>query len=276
MICRKRKSRQLWDKTREQNASMMTFVKAVAYELQPIDMSSMAIPPLSEVVEYSINLIKQAGQVSSMGIKSFAKFLLRRTAKEWAAAITFVGYWKGVVYLHRTLDAGPSVLIITALVIILSVGLGDTKDGNTSLSAYSVFNRGFQNIMGGVNAEELLAQHVGGGLAAGVGMNNNDVDGIDAPNRNERRRQARREPQQQHEEEEQQDQAQEQQPGGRARRSKKKQRNKRDVQQRRDLQEQRRAAAAMGFGEHEINQDQDNMAMNRLVEDQVQPAHDEF
>jgi hypothetical protein len=275
MISRKRKSRQLWDKTREQNASMMTFVKAVAYELQPIDMSSMAIPPLSEVVEYSTSLTKQAGQVSSRGLKSFAKFLSRRTAKEWAAAITFVGYWKGVVYLHRTLDAGPSVLMITALVIIFSVGLGDTKDGNT-LSAYSVFNRGFQNIMGSVNAEDLLAQHVGGGLAAGVAMNNNNVDGIEGPNRNERRRQVRQEPQQQQEEEEQRDQAQEQQPGGRARRSKKKQRNKRDVQQRRDLQEQRRVAAAMGFGDHEMNQDQDNMAMNRLVEDQVQPAHDEI
>ena len=122
---------------------MMTFVKAVAYELQPIDMSSMAIPPLSEVVEYSTSLTKQAGQVSSRGLKSFAKFLSRRTAKEWAAAITFIGYWKGVVYLHRTLDAGPSVLMITALVIIFSVGLGDTKDGNT-LSAYSgEFNSSF-------------------------------------------------------------------------------------------------------------------------------------
>lgn len=136
MMCRKRKSRILWDKTREQNASMITFAKAVAYELQPIDMSSMVIPPLSEVVEYCTNLIKQAGQRSSRGIQSCTKFLLKRTAKEWAAVITFAIYWKGVVHLHRTLDAGPSVLIITALFIIFSVGLGDTKDGNT-LSAYS-------------------------------------------------------------------------------------------------------------------------------------------
>ncbi len=136
MISRKRQSRQLWDKTKEQNASTMTFVKAIAYELQPIDISGMEIPPLSEVVEYSSSLIKQAGQVSFRSITSFVKFLLRRTAKEWAVAIAFIGYWKGVVYLHRTLDAGPSVLMITALVIIFSVGLGDTKDGNT-LSAYS-------------------------------------------------------------------------------------------------------------------------------------------
>lgn len=128
--------------------------------------------------------------------------------------------------------------------------------------------------MGSVNAEELLAQHVGGGLAAGVGLNNNGVERIEGLNRNQRRRLARREPQQQQQDEDQREQAQEQQHRGRARRSKKKQRNKRDVQQRRDLHEQRRAAAAMGFGEHVMNQDQDNMAMNRLVEDQVQPAHE--
>ena len=47
------------------------------------------------------------------------------------------------------LDAGPLVLIITALTIIFTVGLGEKGEGE--ISAYSVFNRGFQKLMGSVD-----------------------------------------------------------------------------------------------------------------------------
>lgn len=93
----------------------------------------------------------------------------------------------------RLLDAGPLVLIMTALAIIFTVGLGERAEGE--MSAYSVFNRGFQKLMGSVDVEALVNQHVGGGmmLAGGVG---DDAAGIvgggineeDAGNRRPQRR----------------------------------------------------------------------------------------
>ena len=65
------------------------------------------------------------------------------------------------------LDAGPAVIIVTLLAIIFTVGLGDEterNDGRQRVSAYSVFNRGFERLMGSVDADSLLAQYTGGGM----------------------------------------------------------------------------------------------------------------
>ena len=67
------------------------------------------------------------------------------------------------------------VIIITSLIAIFTIGLGDESSENENseqtqqnrISAYSVFNRGFQRLLGSVDADALLAQHVGGGIGLG-------------------------------------------------------------------------------------------------------------
>jgi hypothetical protein len=49
---------------------------------------------------------------------------------------------------------------------IFTVGLGDTS-AEGQLSAYSVFNRGMVRLLGDVQVEQLLAQHVGGAVVGG-------------------------------------------------------------------------------------------------------------
>ena len=66
-------------------------------------------------------------------------------------------------YICRALDAGPVVLIFTALTLIFTIGLSDDENRG-GLSAYSVFNKGFEQLLGSVDADSLLAQHVGGGM----------------------------------------------------------------------------------------------------------------
>jgi hypothetical protein len=81
------------------------------------------------------------------------------------------------------------VVILTALVVIFTIGLGD-NDTPTGPSAYSVFNRGFERLLGSVDADALLAQHIGG-AGAMMMMNNNIrqeddedvVGGRDVPHR---------------------------------------------------------------------------------------------
>jgi hypothetical protein len=236
------------------------------------------------------------------------EFLQRRSRKQWIGFICLIGYWKLLVFLHRTLDAGPSFLILTALVLIFTIGLGDDSNhGQEHLSAYSVFNRGFRNMMGGVDANALLQQHVGGGLvppaaaaaAAGRGGGHDDDLPIDQNNPAVRQRrqhiqhqrdqqrilQQQRDRQSLLHQQQQQDELNEENPllQG-ARKSNKKNRRKRNIELRREMQQQREAAAAMGFagdggGDHgHVNidlQQRDQVAMNRLVEYQILQQEEE-
>ena len=73
--------------------------------------------------------------------------------------------------IYRALDAGPVVLILTALTLIFTVGLSDDENRN-GLSAYSVFNKGFEQLLGSIDADSLLAQHVGGGIMMNMNPHN--------------------------------------------------------------------------------------------------------
>ncbi len=137
-----------------------------------------------------------------------------------------------------------------------------------------VFNNGFQNILGAVDADQLLAQHIGGGFVANAG-NAGPQNVNEGGHRHERHMHVEHgrieEPRREQEEEGQaQIMAQRQPRQGQGRLSNKKRRRKQNIQQRREIQQQRQAAAAMGFGENGLNQPRDQIAMNRLIEDQVQ------
>eukprot|EP00550_Attheya_septentrionalis_P001962 CAMPEP_0198289770 /NCGR_PEP_ID=MMETSP1449-20131203/7853_1 /TAXON_ID=420275 /ORGANISM="Attheya septentrionalis, Strain CCMP2084" /LENGTH=216 /DNA_ID=CAMNT_0043988157 /DNA_START=312 /DNA_END=962 /DNA_ORIENTATION=+ len=181
------------------------------------------------------------------------------------------------------------VLIVTALVLIFTVGLEDNQDNN-GVSAYSVFNRGFQRLMGSVDVEALVAQHVGGALAVPQPEWNQDDDAVAAaappPNPNIPRIFQPLD----HGQNEgpvppavaggaQQQPNGVQPPGGnpnnnnmnRSRKSGKKARRRRDLDQRRELQRQRNAAAELGFAPDQAamlpqHQQQEMMAMNRLLD----------
>ena len=178
--------------------------------------------------------------------------------------------------IDRTLEAGPIVLIMTLLVVIFTIGLSDEKQ--EGLSAYSIFNRGFEKLMGSVDADSLLAQHVGGGLGGGGMMHRNDPPDNDNANPNGRRQEARQQriaradPDNPQNDNNDQDDGVDNARGdnpqnnNRARKSGKKAR-RRDLQQRRDLREQREAALQMGLDGTEGPQEM--MAMQRLIEEQI-------
>lgn len=93
-------------------------------------------------------------------------------------------YYSFLVYIHELLHAGLIVFIITLLVLLYTIGLGDNTGANSGIpSAYSVFNRGMHRILGTVDAEELARQYAGGVMAAragggggGMGRNNDFND----------------------------------------------------------------------------------------------------
>ena len=302
-----KRSRALWDNVRSPTTTtnrLVSWLRAILYELQPIRFSQinsnnnnnnnlllswklLTVTAIRNIAQGSYQLVTHTlpWLVSSL-YHHTTKCI---TTKQWLILVAVVLYYYMIRWIHDVLQAGPFVIILTALMGIFTIGLGDTASDD-GLSAYSVFNRGFEKLLGSIDADALLAQHVGGG---GMGMvlprmHGNDDDDVAPRNNNnhhhhhpdgpqERRRRqlqaAAAAPHHQNNDNENaneldNEQQQQQDTTNRARRSGKKARSRGNVrvEQRREMQRQRDAAIAMGFGG---NEQEDMVAMQRLIEDQV-------
>ena len=165
----------------------------------------------------------------------------------------------------RLFLAGPVIIIATALSLIFTIGLGD-NDARDGLSAYAVFNRGFERLLGEVDAEALMAQHLGGGLVGGLPRQEDDERDVGVPRR--RRPNRANENHIGNNDNPEANDNNNENNNNRARKSGKKAR-RRDVQQRRDIQTQREAAAALGMQIGDEAAMGEQIALQRLIEEQV-------
>ncbi|VEU40797.1 unnamed protein product [Pseudo-nitzschia multistriata] len=272
-----KRSRALWDATRD--GGWRAWAAAICYELQPIRLSKAnrkhAVETVESLLRNLLSLVLGIPPVS----KSIVLFAASRSPKQWLFLGAVVSYYYFIRWVHETLDAGPAVLILTALTLIFTIGLGDDENQG-GLSAYSVFNRGFEKLMGSVDADNLLAQHVGGGMMMNMNMNMNHRGAEDqAPPRPPRHEeQERRQPLANEGEanaEGENDDGNNNNGNNndnignnnRARKSGKKAR-RRDLDQRRELRRQREAAMRVGLnggGDDPV----DALAMQRIIEEQI-------
>jgi hypothetical protein len=170
------------------------------------------------------------------------------------------------------LDAGPIVIILTGLFAIFKFGLGDNENTD-GISAYSVFNKGFQRLMGSVDVEALVAQHVGGGMAGFAQMPGGFDDG-QADHRHVAAvaRPRPRRPQVEEDGDDDDDDDNNQDDNGQAnnenvaRKSGKKSR-RRNLEQRQEVKRQREAAMALGL--QDDGGPEDVVAIQRLIEEQI-------
>jgi len=263
-----KRSRALWDQTATTNSA---WLRAIAYELQPVRAHELRQWRDGSLLQCRALLVAVFRWVPH-AVASVAGTIPQLTYRQWLYVAGGLLYGAAVRWIHAVLDAGPVVVILTALTAIFTVGLSD--EGNADgISAYSVFNKGFYKILGSVDADALLQQHVGGGgggmmmMGAGMGLMGQEVNDDDHDNNGARPPPppadavARRPPRQ--------EDAANNNNNNTARRSNKKTR-RRDTEQRREIQRQRQAAAALGFdgGVHEAE------AMNRLILEQVAAEHE--
>jgi hypothetical protein len=257
-----RRSKALWDETRRPHQSLREKIQAlltvVLYEIQPIRFSE---------TDWKLLISIPTGILR--GLYAFLKFLpgLARALFHFGKdrKLTLAGvvvYYYAVRWVHRILDAGPIVIICTCLVTIFTIGLNDEEQTN-GLSAYSVFNRGFEKLMGSVDTDALLAQHLGLGPGAVLPVGPAEA-AAPAPD-------ARNQQQGRIDEPDQNNNEQRPPPNNnnnnQARKSGKKAR-RRNLEQRREIQRQRDAAVEMGMqgGENQ----EEMMAMQRLIEGQIE------
>mmetsp|Transcript_18741 Transcript_18741/g.46407 ORF Transcript_18741/g.46407 Transcript_18741/m.46407 type:complete len:292 (+) Transcript_18741:191-1066(+) len=278
-----RRSRALWDETKrlDQTASSRLYatICAILYELQPIRLSQVnwrkMLRTARKIIIALIQLLR--GIISNLPgvLRALAKFLWQRKL----GCLGVIAYYFAVRWIHEFLEAGPMVVMFTVLIGIFTIGLSDNDESNREgLSAYSVFNRGFERLLGSVDAEALLAQHVGMGPGAAlpVGVDDNAAPRrARRPRRQERAAAPRVEAQDNNDNDddnndndnEEDDQADEQPRNNRARKSGKKAR-RRNLEQRRDRQQQRDAAMALGM-QGAAETEQEMIEMQRLIENQI-------
>jgi hypothetical protein len=275
-----KRSRALWDHARRPQTSksdqVASWIRAILYEVQPVRLSQVNWRAWLDTARGLFESCQMfaTGTVPFLAYAVYAQ-IRGMTPRHWLFVTGVVAYYYFIRWIHDVLQAGPFFLIVTALVSIFTVGLGDTAgDG---LSAYSVFNRGFERLMGSIDADDLLAQHLGGGLVllaqgpapfipraaqrnhagleqerelelqvleereaadAAVGNGQNDDDNARQQRHN--------------------DQPRARKTGKKARR--------RNQDQRLEMRRQREEAQALGFGG---NEEDEEVAMIRLIEDQV-------
>lgn len=277
-----KRSRALWDETKRLDhtptSRFFATIRAILYELQPIRFSQVNWRKMINTAIDFVRLILRGLSYLPGILVALSKFLWQRKI----GCLGVLAYYLAVRWIHEVLEAGPMVLMFTALIGIFTIGLSDDADNPEGLSAYSVFNRGFERLLGSVDAEALLAQHVGMGPGAAlpVGVNGNDDDAPRQrlrPRRQERAAVPRAEGRQDHinddaEGNEGDNQVDPQPTNNRARKSGKKARRQ-NLEQRRDRQRQREAAMALGM--QDAQTEQEMIEMQRLIEQQIAEANGE-
>lgn len=261
-----KRSRSLWEKARHEK-SIRDYAAAILYELQPVRFSTVQNLTLDFWHKALPQLPSQSRKLAKL-LLGLTKWLLNFVLHHKIHVFGLLLYYAMVRLIHERLQAGPAVLIVTALIWIFTAGLSDAP--REGLSAYAAFNRGFERLMGDIDAEQLLAQHVAGGgfmmMMRNDRANNDNHRNEDQEPRRLRAAVAERPPPA--EVPQNVEDAAEEPENAVRRRGKKGRKQRRTVEQRRELQQQRQAAREMGFG----NED-DQQARLRLLEDQV--ARDE-
>ena len=278
-----KRSRALWDNASRPHTSRleqaMAYLRAMLYELQPVRYSQMQLQLLQwkAPARQALRFLKTC--LTTYGpqfLKWMWQILSQLTLRQWMYGAFALIYYYSLKWIHATLEAGPLVLISTALVLIWTVGLSDNTEDNDGLSAYSVFNRGFQKLMGSVNEHDLLMQHVGGGglnFMMGMGNANNppnnhhhhDDDDENWRPRNRRQNNLAPRPDAREPPEQPQAQPPPNDNAPRARRSGKKAR-RRNQEQRQEVRRQRQAAAERALVEGGADE---AAALQALLEEQI-------
>jgi Uncharacterized conserved domain (SAYSvFN) len=243
-----------FDLRQQYGDTLRRYLRAILYEIQPIRYS-ICVTNFSGGYHYLIDVGSGAIIWGRKWIPNTCNLIINCVGQltweqwKWIAAIAI--YYVFLRWIHAALDAGPVVIIFTALTVIFTVGLSDQTDKN-GLSAYSVFNKGFQKILGSVDADALLQQHLGGGGIMQMLQPRQMDDDFDVDDEGPRRRRIQENVQLGNNN----DGANPvQQPDGndmnqnRPRRTGKKSRRDRTaIVQRREIRAQRDAALALGFG----------------------------
>ena len=145
---------------------------AVAYELRPF-----TPPTRGDLVAFA-HSTRQTLTVLATEARQFIVHVARplggqaaRAMTSWRHVVPLVGFGSAW-YVAARLEFGVVFLILSVLVLIFTVGLGDdaSRGGERRVSPWSVFNVGMERLLGTVDADALVAQYVGNNMGMAMGV----------------------------------------------------------------------------------------------------------
>lgn len=161
------RSRRIWDASRVPGASISARLHPILWELGLVDLlaflRSLRVDDAARYLRSvfsNTRLVFCAKALSSLA-RVVAVHTTRTRALACAAGLAFLGL---LAYIHVVTGAGAFLFICACLAAIYYCGFSSGAGG---MSAYSVFNEGFRQMAGQLDAEALAEQYVRG--AAGFG-----------------------------------------------------------------------------------------------------------
>lgn len=126
-------------------AKVWSITKAVLYELQPF-----RILDVISLFKYILNICRLLTKVGLLSDK------LYKRAVEWPATVSALTWTKVTVWATgwalMTYAGFGSLWILLSMIASIFMNLGTRKKGE--MSAYSVFNKGFRELLGTLNADQ--------------------------------------------------------------------------------------------------------------------------
>lgn len=124
----------------------MHFIKCFLYEIQPIRIKDLFY--YGRTLKRGLNIMLASGlDYLEISFKIILDSVLKTKASSWVLMCTWLMIWAGFLYF----DFG-SLWIIVSMIGGIFLNLGERKSGD--MSAYSVFNAGFKQLLGTLNAEQ--------------------------------------------------------------------------------------------------------------------------
>lgn len=96
-----KRSRALWDETRHSEATWRDWLRAVAYELQPVRFSRSSQEQYRQSVLYTIQTLAHVIRSVPGIIRAFIAFLQSRTRQHWLIVAGVIVYYLIVRAVHR-------------------------------------------------------------------------------------------------------------------------------------------------------------------------------
>ena len=129
--------------------TLKAIIIATLYELQPVRVSDILYWMKSIWVSFVQCIVVLKDFVIWSKKDMFSALRVYLTLSN----LWYLTVWSSGLYIMIYFEFG-SLWIILSLFAIIIYNLDDRRDGDRSLSSYSIFNKGFRNILGALTAEQ--------------------------------------------------------------------------------------------------------------------------
>ena len=164
------RSRVIWDAARRPEATARDKLRPFLYELG----IPALITALSHINFDSVKVgaaCRRKARTAGKSVAALIPFLALpfRSKRSSLTTLSVLVYLIVLVTLHLKYGIGSFLFITSLLILMYKYGFDDAMSNN-GMSAFSVFNKGFTNMLGALDGQNLMDQYVAGQAGFGAAV----------------------------------------------------------------------------------------------------------